>query len=140
MTGNPASSNALPPPKGFNPFADLVGLVFTGYKKGWSQCELAVRDQIMNPNRVLHGGAIYAMADTGMGAALYAELPPGKSCSTIEIKISYFKPVTAGMLVCRTQVVHRGRRIAAVESTVFNDERLVAKASGTFYIFKLKAN
>ena len=125
---------------GFNPFTELVGLHFTLMEEGRSQCVLEVRDEHFNPNRVLHGGVIYTMADTGMGAALYSDLPPGETTTTVEIKISYFRPVTAGMLVCDTRIVHRGRRIATLESDVRNDGRLVARASGTFYIFTKQQN
>ena len=33
-------------------------------------------------------------------------------CSTIEVKINYFKPVLEGVVDCRSQVVHRGRTVA----------------------------
>jgi acyl-CoA thioesterase len=60
-------------------------------------------------------------------------------CATIETKIVYFKAVTSGTLVCDTKVVHRSKRIAAMESEISNDGNLVAKALGTFSVFKAKA-
>lgn len=78
------------------------------------------------------------MADTGMGGALYTTLKKGETCATIEIKISYFKPVSAGSLTCKTQVINRGKRVATLESEIFNNERLVAKAMGTYSIFEME--
>ncbi|RME43628.1 MAG: PaaI family thioesterase, partial [Caldilineae bacterium] len=72
--------------------------------------------------------------------ALHTDLQPGETTATIEIKISYFRPVTAGTLVCETRIVHRGRRVATLEADVHNDGRLVARASGTFYIFTKEQN
>ena len=37
----------------------------------------------MNPHNVVHGAVLYAMADTGMGAALYPTLSADKVCATI---------------------------------------------------------
>jgi len=124
-----------PEKEGFNPFGELIGLKFTGYGDGKSQCVLEVAENLFNPHSVLHGGAIYSMADTGMGGALYSLLDEEESCATVEIKISYFKALTSGTLVCDTIVVNRTKRIAVLESEIKESDRLVAKASGTFYIF-----
>ena len=120
---------------GFHPFGELIGLVFEEVACGTSRCGLEVREKLLNPHGVLHGGAMYSMADTGMGGALYSELEEDELCTTVEIKITYFKPVTGGTLTCDTKVVSRTRRIAALESEILCDGDLVAKASGTFYIF-----
>ncbi len=120
--------------KGFNPFAELIGLNFTMCEDGRSRCVLAVVDKVFNPGRVVHGGVIYSMADTGMGAALYSDLAKGENCTTIEIKMSYFKSVTDGRLICDTKIVNRGRKVTTLESEITNNEHLVAKALGTFYI------
>lgn len=125
---------------GFNPFGELIGLVFTGYGDGKSRCEVQVREELFNPHGVLHGGVLYSMADTGMGGALYSLLGAGELCATVEIKIAYLAAVSSGTLVCETRVVERRARLAILESEIVNrlpdGERLVAKALGTFYIYR----
>jgi len=121
--------------KGFNPFGDLIGLTLSKLDEGYSQFTLEVNGNLRNPYGVLHGGAVSSMADTGMGAALYSCLQEGEVCATAEIKITYLRSVTAGTLICDTKVIHKGRRIAFLESEVWHGERLVAKASGTYSIF-----
>ena len=118
----------------FSPFAELIGLRFTELSSGESCCELDTTASLFNTNGILHGGVAYSLADTGMGAALFAGLEKGQSCATIEIKIAYFRPVTDGRLVCESRVVQQGRRFAFLESEITNGERLVAKATGTFVI------
>jgi acyl-CoA thioesterase len=125
--------------EGFHPFAERIGLNFTKWDKGYSQGVLKAEKGLMNPHGVLHGAVIYAMADTGMGLALYTLLDEDELCSTVEIKINYFDAVTTGTLLCDTHVIHKGKRIAALESTVMIGERLVAKATGTYYIFQRRA-
>lgn len=124
--------------EGFHPFAELIGLDFSMAEKGHSECVLEVRDELLNPHNVLHGGVIYSMADTGMGAALYAYLEQDELCAAVEIKVVYFIAVASGALTCRTKLIHKGKRIAALESEIDNDGRLVAKAMGTYSIFKVK--
>lgn len=123
----------------YHPFADLIGLAFTHHGPADSVCTLTLRESLLNPHHVVHGGVIYSMADTGQGAALYPSLAAGEICATIEIKVSYFRAVAAGTLECRSRVVHRGRRTAHVESEIFEGERLVAKASGSWAIFSPSA-
>jgi acyl-CoA thioesterase len=69
-----------------------------------------------------------------MGAALYTLLEKAESCATIEIKIVYLSSVREGELICDTRVIRKGSRVAVLESEVFESERLVAKALGTYSI------
>lgn len=123
------------PEGGFNPFGEMLGIVFSEYGEGRSRCELEVRKELVNPHGVLHGGVIYSMADFGMGAAVYSTLADDELCATVEIKISYVSAVKSGHLVCDSRVVDRRRRLATIESEVRNSGDLVAKALGTFYIY-----
>ena len=126
--------------KGFHPFGELIGLNFTKFKKGYSQCILEVNEKLFNPHMVLHGGVIYSMADTGMGAALFGHLEKDELCATIEIKIHYFKSVKSGLLTCNTKVINVGKKIATLESDILNEDQLIAKALGTYTIFQIKDN
>jgi len=124
--------------KGFNPFGELIGLRYTGFDNESSQITLPVEKRLFNPHKVLHGGVIYSLADTGMGMALYPYLEDDELCTTVEIKIGYFGSVRTGLLTCDSRVINKGRKIASMESEISNDKTLIAKASGTFYIYKNK--
>ncbi len=117
-----------------NHFGELIGLEFTTIEDGVSHCQIEVNETHLNPNRVVHGGVIYSLADTGMGGALFSCLDPGQRCATLEIKISYLHFVTSGTLSCTTKVIQKSRRFGFLQSEVFNDDRLVASATGTFTI------
>jgi len=122
--------------KGFNPFADLIGLSFSEFEDGSCKCRLNVEERLLNPYGVVHGGVVYSLADTAMGGALYSSMSENERCVTVEMKVSYFEAVSSGVLDCTAQVVHRSRRLGHVEAEVKNGDRLVAKASGTFSIFE----
>ncbi len=120
-----------------NPFAELVGFTLRLGRRGSGTAVAAVevRPELLNPNGVVHGGALFSMADTVMGAALFTTLAPGEFCATVEIKIHFLQPVTKGKIRCRTRLVHRGGRIAVLESHLSVGRLQVAQALGTFAIF-----
>ena len=128
-------STASTPPTVINPFADHVGFGMEIATDGQSTARLPIRPEHLNPNGVLHGAVLYAMADSGMGAAVSPTLAAGELCATIEIKMTYFKAIVRGDVVCRTQLVNRGKRVAYLESSLYAGEVLLAKASGTYAIF-----
>jgi acyl-CoA thioesterase len=117
-------------------FAELIAMKVDEQRTGFSSLSLVVTDDHLNPHKVVHGAVIYALADTGMGAALYPTLEDGQICATIEIKINYFKPVTAGQLTCVTELLNRGKTIANLESKVYLAGKLIAAANGNYAVFK----
>lgn len=119
-----------------HPFADLIDLRIDERSAGSSTLSLTVAGHHLNPHQVVHGAVIYALADTGMGTALYPTLAAGEICATIEIKINYFKSIAAGRLLCKTQVINRGKTVANLESRIYLDDTLVAQANGNYAIFR----
>ncbi len=115
--------------------ARLLGIRPASMGDGRARFELTVREAHLNPNGVAHGGVIYSLADTAMGAALFSALERGQSCTTLEIKINYLAPVTSGELAAEASVVARTKRTGFLEARVLGDDgALVAVATGTFYI------
>jgi uncharacterized protein (TIGR00369 family) len=116
-------------------FGRLLGLRVDRAEAGVSEAHVETRAEHFNPHGVMHGGVLFSLADTGMGAALYTRLEPGESCATIEIKMNFLKPVTEGRLRSVTEVLRRGRSTAVLESRLLCGESLVAIALGTYAIF-----
>jgi acyl-CoA thioesterase len=92
------------------------------------------REDHANPHGVMHGGVLFSLADTSMGAALYTLLEADETCTTIEVKMNFLRPVTQGRLACETHVLRRGRSTAVLESRLLSGESLVAVALGTYAI------
>ena len=121
-------------------FIHHVGMKVDEVKPGSSRCTLAVQEFHRNGTGVVHGGVLFTLADTAMGAALYQSLDEGEICATIEIKIGYFKPVFEGELVCNATMLNKGKSVASLEATIHNGDLLVSKASGTFSIFRRRTD
>lgn len=118
-------------------FLKLIGLRHID-DDGGPPNQIDIGPQHLNPYGVVHGGVIYSLADTSMGALLVPELAENERTATIEIKINYLAAVRDGAIRAETTVVNRGRRIAVLESDVFNGDRLVAKALGSFAVFEVQ--
>lgn len=118
-----------------HPFAELLGFEVSTRGEGRSRLEMEIGQHHMNPHGLVHGAVLYALADTGMGAALSSDLAEGEICTTIEIKISYLRPWKEGILRCDTRVINRGRTTALVQSDLYDGSgRHLAMATGTFAI------
>jgi acyl-CoA thioesterase len=122
--------------KGFSPFRELVGVTFTKVENGYSHCVMEVDKKLLNLVGFVHGGAIYTMADSGMGAALYSFLDEDELFVTVEANIFYLKTVSSGTLSCEAKVIHRGKRTAVMEAEIRNEGQLVAKATGMFSVYR----
>ncbi|MCB0219138.1 MAG: PaaI family thioesterase [Chrysiogenetes bacterium] len=117
------------------PFADLLGMEFLEQGEGSNVSRLPVTDKLLSRNRVLHGGAVFSIADTSMGLAYGTVSPEGQIGVTNEIKICYFAPVPkdAQALYTFSKVLHRGRRGGTVECELKTAAgKLVGKAIGSF--------
>jgi acyl-CoA thioesterase len=126
---------AREPGASIGPLAELLHIANHGAKDGHAVYKLEVVPEMLNPHGVLHGGAVYVMADYSMGGATMSVLPPGDICATIEIKISYLAGVRGGSLTCETNIIKHGRRIVFLQADVTDDAgKLVATATGSFAV------
>ena len=121
-----------------SPFSKSLGVKIEQFNNGYCLCTLEIKDHLLNTHKAAHGGVIYSLADIGMGAALYSTLDEDERCSTIEIKINYLSPAYTNSILCEAKVIQKGRSIAVLEAEVKSDGKMIAKAMGTFSIFKNK--
>lgn len=116
------------------PFASLMGVVITEAEPERVVARMAVREDLCTAGRVIHGGAVMALADTVGATGTFINLPEGaKGTSTIESKTNFVAPAPAGSIVIATATpVHRGRRTQVWQTRVeTEDGRLVALVTQT---------
>jgi len=120
------------------PLAEFLGMTVETTGTGTGRATVAIDDRHHNPNAVAHGGVVFTMVDTSMGAATMSVLDAGHYCSTIEIQVRYLRPVLHGTLVVETQIVKPGRRIVHLESRATDEQgRLVATATGSYAVLPI---
>lgn len=122
-----------------SPYTQLTGVKFIALEDGYSHAIMEVTDSVLGfPNGSVHGGAIATLLDVGMGGALRTLLTDYELMRTVQLQVNYLAAPISGVCVCESKVIRKGRKIATVESEIRNDGILAAKATGTYYITKLK--
>jgi molybdopterin converting factor subunit 1 len=120
-------------------YAKLLGTRPLHAEPGRVSFEFRATEQFLNPAGFVQGGFITAMLDEVMGPAALSEVGPGFMVPTLELKISFLRPVSPGLLVADAWIVHRARSVVFTEATLSDEEgELLAKASGTARIIELK--
>jgi acyl-CoA thioesterase len=102
--------------------------------EGVAEVTLALEPHLRNRGNVMHGGALFSLVDIAMGLACSSSHGFDKQSVTVECKINYVRGVAEGEVTCISTVLHAGRRTLVVEAEVRQDDKLVAKAQGTFAI------
>ena len=103
--------------------------------EGTARVTIECDERHLNPHGTVHGAVVFAMVDTGMGAATMSVLDDASMCATIEIQLRYLAPVFRGSVAADVRVVKAGRRVVHLAADV-TDHRgaVVATASGSFAV------
>ncbi len=126
----------LPPP----PINGLMGMQATEASEGLVRFTCEPDEAAYNPIGVVHGGLVCTLLDSVAGCAVQTTLPAGQGYTSLEIKVSYLRPVRAGqgVLTATGRVTKPGRRVAFAEGDVRDAQgRLVATATSTCLVFSL---
>lgn len=119
------------------PIAQLLGFKITDYCDGCTTIEMEVTGKYWNPMKTLHGGVYCDLADAAMGFSFLTTLNEDELFTTVDLRINYLKPVTAGKLIASSKIIKRGKRLGYMECEIVNEQgKLVAKASSTCIIQK----
>ena len=115
-------------------FAELVGFQVFSESDGTGKGPLVVSERHLNPNGVVHGGALFTLVDTMMGASLMQRLDDGEICAALQISMNFLRLVVGGVVGCEARVVNKGRRFANVRGELYVEEKLVGTADGNIAI------
>jgi uncharacterized protein (TIGR00369 family) len=104
---------------------------------GGGEAELAMEleEHHFNPQRIVHGGIISALADTAIGLALRSILAPGSTHRTAQLNVHFLAKGEGNRLVGRGRAVHLGSRMGYGEGEVVDaGGKLLARATATFIV------
>lgn len=117
-----------------NRFGSFLGMEFKIIEAGNVVYSLTVREDHLATPHSAHGGVLSALLDATLGVgALSAVCEEDKVVATVEMKVSFFRPVFLGdQLTATSSILKKGNRILFTEAEIHNQKNeLVAKASGT---------
>lgn len=111
--------------------------------EGWEPGRVWVR---WKPDRdffhefgAVFGGYLAALADSFVGLAMFSTLGEGERFTTSDLRYSFFRPVSEGVVTIEAKVVHRGRRMAHVEAVFTNEDgKIAGKATATQVIIPIR--
>jgi uncharacterized protein (TIGR00369 family) len=128
------AAGELPPP----PIGKLVGMTLAEVGEGTATFTCEPGEYHYNPLGIVHGGLISTLLDSALGCAVQTTLPAGVGYTSIELKVSFLRPISrdSGTLRCVGRVVKPGRRVAFAEAEL-KDARgaLVATATSSLLVF-----
>lgn len=138
----PTAQPLQQPSQTLNPFLHDLGVEFLEMEDGHARLSLDLTERHMNSWQITHGGVIMTMLDVVMamaGRSLHEDL---KGVVTVEMKTSFLQPggVAGGRIEACGKAFHQSTTMCFCEGEVWNGDRLVAKAMGTFkYLRRLKS-
>ncbi len=115
------------------PFAKLLGIKLDAVEAGEATLSLRIREEFKQNAGVVHGGVIASLIDSATAFAILPLLNPDERTTTVDLTISYLRPLVAGVVVARAKVLRAGRRMIATSAELFDDDgKLAATALSTY--------
>ena len=112
-------------------FAKHLGIEMLEYGNGRAKAKMEIKNHHLNSAGMLHGGAIFALADAAFSAASNSH---GTLAVAINVSISYFKAVNSGVLIAEADEASFNPRLATYLIPVMDDKgNKIALFQGTVY-------
>jgi uncharacterized protein (TIGR00369 family) len=116
------------------PMASVIPVRILAVEDGEVQIACRPDPSLLNLSGIVHGGVLCTLMDTAMGLAARTVLGVGQANVSIELKVSFFKPIVADGRDVRLEgrVLKRGQRICFSEGRAFSpDGVLVGHGTGS---------
>jgi uncharacterized protein (TIGR00369 family) len=121
---------SLPPA----PIAQLMGFWLVEVEPGLAVFECSPDESAYNPIGVVHGGLVCTLADSAAGCAVQSTLEAGVAYTSIDINVTYLRPVTkdSGRIRATGRVTKPGRKVAYATVEVTDPAgKLLAQATSS---------
>ena len=125
------SKESIRLPSGHPKIFDTMKIEILRMENGESEISMPFIEEYTQHYGMLHGGAVFTLADAACGVAVASVAREGKKFLTSGMSINYLEPIREGVTVCRARVLRQGR-IMPVESEVLNSGICVAKATAIY--------
>lgn len=115
------------------PISKLLGFRVTAIDKGMARLELDADAAIHgNQQGTVHGGLLSELADAAIGTAHSTAIGSDETFTSIDLRISFFRPVWKSVLAATARTVQHGRTVTHYQCEIVRDDgKLVALAAGT---------
>lgn len=116
--------------KSISPVAKFLDGVLVGAHDHGIEIEYQVKEEMVNPARILHGGIAATMLDDIIGMTVFM-MGNGVFYSTVNLSVDYLFSARLGETVrVKSKIVRMGKKIAHAEGEIRNqDDILIAKCT-----------
>ena len=112
-------------------FAKHLGVEMLEYGHGHARAQMEIRPHHLNSAGILHGGAIFSLADAAFAAASNSH---GRLAVAIDASISFFAATESGTLIAEAREVAINAKLATYLIEVKDETgSMVAQMQGTVY-------
>ena len=120
------------------PIATTLGFALVEVDEGRAVFTATPQAMHYNPIGSVHGGFAATLLDSACGCAVHSTLRGDQGYTTLELKVSYLRPMTTETGPIRTEgaVISVGRRAAFAEARIIDaNGRVYATATSTLLVF-----
>jgi|FLYL01.1.fsa_nt_gi acyl-CoA thioesterase len=119
------------------PLATFLGMRYGPVAAGAGRAEIEILPQHLNPHGFVHGGVVFTLIDTLMGAAAMSLVAPGERVATVDLHIRFHRGVSGGVLSAEAKTLHRsGSTITMAAEAANGDGDPVASATASFRVLR----
>lgn len=117
-----------------------LGFRITEIDVGYAKVELDANVEIHgNQQGTVHGGMLCELADAAIGTAHSTAIREGETFTSIDLKISFFRPVWESVLTATAKQIQHGKTITHYQCEISRDDgKTVALAMST--VMTLRGN
>lgn len=123
------------------PIAETMGFALVQVEPGLAVFEGEPGRPVYNPIGSVHGGYAATLLDSACGCAVHSRLTTEQGYTTLELKVSYHRPLSdaSGRVRAEGRLLSFGKRAAFAEAKLIDASgRLCASATSTLLIFERK--
>lgn len=122
------------------PIGETLGFDLVEVARGHAVFEGTPDESVYNPIGSVHGGYAATLLDSACGIATHSTLAPNRGYTTLELKVSYLRGLSAasGKVRATGRIVTAGRRVVFASAELHDGEgRLCATATSTLLVFDM---
>jgi uncharacterized protein (TIGR00369 family) len=119
------------------PYFRLLSMEIVSLEPGRSFLKATIAEKHLQPYGIVHGGVYASLIDAACFWAGYTEIEDRLAMTTVEIKVNYLAPATAGVFTAEGKVVKTGKTICLSEALISDQGgRLLAHGTATLMILE----
>jgi uncharacterized protein (TIGR00369 family) len=132
---NPAYVAAIAKTVNTCPYFTLLSMELKSFELGESHLEIETKEKHLQPYGMVHGGVCASLADAAIYWAVYSGMEETVGLTTVEIKLNYLAPVSAGRLIANGKCIKVGKSICLGEASIEDNKgNLVAHGTSTLMV------